>query len=36
MTREEILETAKKCVCIKKNLSESETAQFEETDMLPL
>ena len=24
------------CVCIKKNLSESETAQFEETDMLPL
>lgn len=28
--------SATNCVCIKKNLSEFETAQFEETDMLPL
>ena len=27
---------ATNCVCIKKNLNEFETAQFEETDMLPL
>lgn len=28
--------SATNCVCIKKNLNEFETAQFEETDMLPL
>lgn len=28
--------SATNCVCIKKNLSELESAQFEETDMLPL
>lgn len=28
--------SATNCVCIKKNLSEFETAQFEEVDMLPL
>ena len=28
--------SATNCVCIRKNLSESETAQFEEMDMLPL
>ena len=28
--------SATNCVCIKKNLDEFETAQFEETDMLPL
>lgn len=28
--------SATNCVCIKKNLSEFESAQFEETDMLPL
>ena len=28
--------SATNCVCIKKNFEEFETAQFEETDMLPL
>lgn len=31
-----ITRSATNCVCIKKNLSEFETAQFEEMDMLPL